>query len=109
MFRLTSSLLPAGGGSNVELATSEFPTTHTKETFKRIQQFSHSREIANPYPSHDTTNRIENVHPNPSHPSPPSPPMPPASPTSLNMKIAATTHLPAAAAATHISFESIGL
>jgi hypothetical protein len=48
---------------------------------------------------------MESAHPNPSRPSPP---MPAASPTLLDTKIAAATDL-AAAAATHIPFESIGL
>jgi hypothetical protein len=105
MVPLTSSLLPEGGGSNAELETSEFPSPKTKETFKRIQQFSHSREIANPHPSPDNVNRMESAHPNPSHSSPP---MPAASPTLLATEIAAVTNL-GAAAATHIHFESIGL
>jgi hypothetical protein len=99
---LTLSLLPAGGGSNVELETSEFPSPQTKVTFKRMQQFSHSHEIFNPHPSPDTVNRMESAHPNPSRPSPP---MPAAL---LDTKVAAETDL-AAAAATHIPFESIGL
>jgi hypothetical protein len=48
---------------------------------------------------------MESAHPNPSHPSPG---MTPASPTSMNIKVAAATHIPAAAAADY-PFESIGL
>jgi hypothetical protein len=87
------------------LATSKFPSPQTKETFKRIQHFFHSHQIANPHPSPDTVNRMESDHPNTS---PPSPPMPAASPALLDTKIAAAIDL-AAAAATHIPFKSIGL
>jgi hypothetical protein len=104
MFQLTSPLLPAGGGSHVKLATSEFPSPQTKATFKRMQQLSHSREIVNLHPSPDTVNHMESAHPNPSRPSPP---MPAASPTLLDTKVAAAKDL--AAATTHIPFESIGL
>jgi hypothetical protein len=105
MFPLTSSLLPAGGGSNVDLATSEFPSPQTNKTFRRIQHFSQSREISNPHPRPDTVNRMESAHPNPSRPSHP---MPAASPTLLDTKISAATDI-TAAAATHITFKSIGL
>jgi hypothetical protein len=105
MFPLTSSLLPAGGGSNVELATSNLPSPQTKIMINCIEQLTHSREIVNPYPSPDTVNRMESAHPNPSFPSSP---MPAASPTLFDTKVAAATDL-AAVAATHIPFESIGL
>jgi hypothetical protein len=105
MFPLTSSLLTAGGGNNVELATSKFPSPQTKITFNGIEQLTHSREIVNPHPSPDTVNRMESAHPNPSFPSPP---MPAASPTLLDTKVSAEIYL-AAVAATHIPFESIGL
>jgi hypothetical protein len=91
--------------SSIVAATNKSPTAQTKETFKRIQQFSHSRQSANPHPSLDTANHMESAHPNKI---PPSPPMHPESPTSLNIKIAAATHLPAAAAADR-PFESIGV
>jgi hypothetical protein len=73
MFTLSSSLLPAGGESNVESATSEFPSTQTNITFNRIEQLAHSFEIVYPHPSPDTVNRMESAHPNPSCPSPPMP------------------------------------
>jgi hypothetical protein len=103
-FPLSSFVLPAGGGSNVESATSEFPSPQTKITFNRIEQLAHSLEIVNPHPSPDTVNRMESAHPNPSCLSPP---MPAVSPTLLGTKVAAATGL-AAVAATHIPFESIG-
>jgi hypothetical protein len=102
MYPLSSSLLPAGGGSNVESDPSEFPSPQTKLTFNRLEGLAHSRDTANPHPSPDTVNRMESAHPNPSRPSPP---MPAAL---LDTKVAAETDL-AAAAATHIPFESIGL
>jgi hypothetical protein len=101
MFPLSSSLLPAGGGSNVESATSEFPSPQTKITFNHIEQLAHSLEIVNPHPSPGNFNRMESAHPNSSCPSPP---MPVASPTFLDTKVAAATGL-AAVAATHITFE----
>jgi hypothetical protein len=104
MFPLTLSLLSAGCGSNDKLATSELPSPQTKKTFKCIQHFSHSREIDNPHPSPDTFSRKESAHPKSRR----SPPMPAGPPTLLNTKIAAATDL-AATAATHITFESIGL
>jgi hypothetical protein len=105
MFPLTSSLLPAGGGSNAESTTSKFPSPHTKIMSNRIEQLAHSLEIVNPHPSPDTFNRMESAHPNPSCPSRP---MPAASPTLLDTKVAAATDI-AAVAATNIPFESIGL
>jgi hypothetical protein len=105
MFPLTSSLLPAGGGSNVELATSKFPSPQTKITFNRIEQLSRLPETVNPYTNPDTANHMESVHPNPSwH----STSMPAASPTLLDTKVASATNI-AAVTATHIPFESIGL
>jgi hypothetical protein len=104
IFSLSSSLLPAGGGSNVESATSEFPSPQTKIMFNRIEQLANSLKIVNPNPSTDTVNRMESAHPNPSCPSPP---MPAASPKLLDTKVAAATGI-AAVAATHIPFESIG-
>jgi hypothetical protein len=98
MFPLTSSLMPALGGSNVELATSKLPSPQIKITFKGIQQFSHSREIVNPHPSPDTVNLMESAHPNTSRPSSP---MPSVSPILLNTKLAAAADL-AASAANHI-------
>jgi hypothetical protein len=109
MYPLSSSILPAGGGSNVESGTSEFPSPQTKITFNRIEQLAHSLKIFNPYPSPDTVNHMESAHPNLSCPSPP---MPAASPTLLDTKVAAATGL-AAVATTHIPFKlpfkSIGL
>jgi hypothetical protein len=109
MYPLSSSLLPAGGGSNVESDPSEFPSPQTKLTFNRLEGLAHSRDTANPHPSPDTVNRMESAHPNPIRPSPP---MPAASPTLLDTKVAAATGL-VAVATTHIPlelpFESIGL
>jgi hypothetical protein len=109
MYPLSSSLLPTGGGSNVESGTSKFPSPQTKITFNRIERLAHSHEIVNPRPSPDTVNSMESAHPNPSCPSPP---MPVASPTLLDTKVAAATGL-AAVGTTHVPFElpfeSIGL
>jgi hypothetical protein len=109
MYPLSSSLLPAGGGSNVESDPSEFPSPHTRITFNRIGQLSHSRDTSNPHPRPDTVSRMKSAHPNPSRPSPP---MSEASPPLLDTKLAAGTGL-AAVATTHkhleLPFESIGL
>jgi hypothetical protein len=101
MYPLSSSLLPAGGGSNVESDPSEFPSPQTRITFNRIGQLAHSHDIVNPHSSPDTANLMESAHPNPSRPSPP---MPAASPTLLDTKVAAATDL-AAVATAHITFE----
>jgi hypothetical protein len=53
-YPLSSSLLPAGGGSNVESDSSEFPSPQTRITFNRIGQLAHSHDIINPHPSPDT-------------------------------------------------------
>jgi hypothetical protein len=98
MYPLSSSLLPAGGGSNVESNPSEFPLPQTRITVNRIGQLAHSHDIVNPHQSPDTVNRMERAHPNPSRPSPP---MPAASPTLLHTQVAAATGL-SAVATTHI-------
>jgi hypothetical protein len=109
MYPLSSSLLPAGGGRNVESDPSEFPSTQTKLTFHIIEGLVHSRDTINPHQSPDTVNRMESYHPNPIIPSTP---MPAASPTLLDTKVAAATCL-VVVATTHIplklTFESIGL
>jgi hypothetical protein len=109
MYPLSSSLLPTGGGSNVESDPSEFPSVQTTLTFNLLEGLAHSRDTANPHPSPDTVNRIESAYPNPIRPSPP---MPAASPTLLDTKVAAATGL-VAVATTHIPlelpFESVGL
>jgi hypothetical protein len=110
MLPLSSSLLPAGGGSNVESNPSEFPSPQTKSTFNRLKELAYSQAIANPHPSPDTVNRMESAHPNPFCPSPP---MPAASPTLLDTKVAAAATDLLAVATTHIPlelpFESVGL
>jgi hypothetical protein len=109
MYPLSSSLLPAGSGSNVESDPSEFPSPQTKSTFNLLKGLAYSRDTANPHPSPDTVNRMEIAHPNPFRPSPP---MPVASPTLLDTKEDAATGL-LAVATTHIPpelpFESVGL
>jgi hypothetical protein len=108
IYSLSSSLLPAGGGSNVESDPSEFPSQHTRITFNLIVQLVHSHEIGNTHTIPDTVNCMERAHPNPIHPSPS---MPAASPTLLDTKVAAETGV-AAVATTHLpfelNFESIG-
>jgi hypothetical protein len=71
MYPLSSSLLPAGSGSNVESDPSEFPSPQTKSTFDRLKGLAYSQTTANPHPSPDTVYRMESAHPNPIHPSPP--------------------------------------
>jgi hypothetical protein len=109
MLPLSSSLLPAGSGSNVESNPSEFPSTQTISTFNRLKELAYSQTTVNPHPSPDTVNRMESAHPNPFCPSPL---MPAASPTLLDTKIAAATDL-LALATTHIPlelpFKSVGL
>jgi hypothetical protein len=109
MYPLSSSLLTAGGGSNVESDPSEFPSPQTRIAFNRIGQLAHSRDTSNPHPSPDTVNRMKSAYPNPIRPSPP---MSAASPTLLDTKLAAGTGL-AAVATNHkpleLPFESIGL
>jgi hypothetical protein len=90
MYPLSSSLLPAGSGSNVESDPSEFPSPHTKSTFNLLKGLAYSRDTSSPHPSPDTANRMESPHPNPIRPSPP---MPAASPTLLDTKVAAATDL----------------
>jgi hypothetical protein len=86
IYPLSSSLLPEGSGSNVELYPSEFPSPHTKSTFNRLKGFAYSRDTVNPHPSPETVSRMGSAHPNPIRPSPP---MPAASPTLLDTKVAA--------------------
>jgi hypothetical protein len=100
MYPLSSSLLPAGGGSNVESDPSEF-SPQSRITFNRIGQLAHSHGISNPHPSPNTVNRMESAHPNPSRSSSP---MPAASPTLLDKKVVAAPGL-AAVATTYIPFE----
>jgi hypothetical protein len=109
MYSLSSSLLPAGSGSNVESDPSELPTPQSKSTLNLLKGLAYSRNTANPHPSPDTVNRMESAHPNPIRPIPP---MPVASPTLLDTKVAAATGL-VAVATTHIPLElpleSVGL
>jgi hypothetical protein len=109
MYPLSSSLLSAGSGSNVESDPSEFPSPHIKSTFNLLKGIAYSRDTANPHPRPDIVNCMESDHPNPIRPSPP---MPSASPTFLDTKVAAATGL-VAVATTHIPLElpleSVGL
>jgi hypothetical protein len=109
MLPLSSSLLPAGSGSNVESNPSEFPSPQIRSTLNRLEELAYSQTTANPHPSPETVNRMESAHPNPFCPSPP---MPAASPTLLDKKVSAATDL-LAVATTHIPlelpFESVGL
>jgi hypothetical protein len=73
IYPLSSSLLPAGSGSNVESDPSEFPSPQTKSTFNRLKGLAYSRDTVNPHPSPDTVNCMESAHPNPIRPSPPMP------------------------------------
>jgi hypothetical protein len=65
MLPLSSSLLPAGSGSNVESNPSEFPSPQTKSTLNHLKELAYSQTTANPHPSPDTVNRMESAHPNP--------------------------------------------
>jgi hypothetical protein len=89
---------------------SEVPSPQTRSSHKRVKKVSYSQRTANPYPSPETVNRMEES----AHPSQfrPSPPMPVASHTSTDTKVAAATN-PLAVATTRIPlelpFESVGL
>jgi hypothetical protein len=101
MYPLSSSLLLAGNGSNVESDPSEFPSPQTKSTFNLLKGLAHSSDTANPHASPDTVNHMESAHPNQIRPSPP---ISAASPTLLDKKVAAATGL-VAVATTHIPLE----
>jgi hypothetical protein len=89
---------------------SEVLSPQTRSSHKRVKKVSYSQRTANPHPSPETVNRMEeSAHPSqfrPSHP------MPAASHTSTDTKVAAATNLLAAATSLiplELPFESVGL
>jgi hypothetical protein len=81
---------------------SEVPSPQTRSSYKRVKKVSYSQPTANPDPSPETVNRMEEIaHPNQVCPSPP---MPAESHTSMDTKVAAATNL-LAVATTHIPLE----
>jgi hypothetical protein len=89
---------------------SEVASPQTRSSYKRVKKVYYSQPTANPHPSPETVNRMEES----AHPTQlcPSPPMPAASHTLTDTKVAAATNL-LAVATTHIPlelpFESVGL
>jgi hypothetical protein len=89
---------------------SEVPSPQTRSSHKRIKKVSYSQRTANPHPSPEIVNRMEES----AHPSQfrSSPPMPAASHKLTDTKVAAATNLLAVATTLiplELPFESVGL